>query len=92
MEKVSDVCKLIADLQHDESLIRSNLLIANVFSSMKDTLPAISIDEFIFGENLEEDLKNVKSLQTTEKDWRKPSAKPAAQTKTQAKNVKPLPR
>lgn len=90
MEMICDVSKLVADLQHDESLIRRNLLIANVSSTMKDTLTSTIIDEFLFGKDLDETLKNAKALQTTGKELRKPVK--VTQAKIPSKNVKPPPR
>ena len=49
LETLSGASKIIADLQHDESVIRRNLILSNVNDSMKETLLATQIGEFLFG-------------------------------------------
>lgn len=71
MESLIDASKLLADLQHDESVIRRNLLIGNVDASMRDTLQSMTSDEFLFGKDLEENVKSTKSMQSTGKDLKK---------------------
>ncbi|GAB0094865.1 hypothetical protein DMENIID0001_101910 [Sergentomyia squamirostris] len=71
MESLTDASKLLADLQHDESIIRRNLMIANVDESMRDTLQSTKSDEFLFGKDLEETVKSTKSMQSTGKDLKK---------------------
>ena len=45
---------------------------SNVDDSMKETLLATQIGEFLFGQDLEEKVKAVKALQSTAKDLKKP--------------------
>ena len=72
LETLSDASKIIADLQPEESVIRRNLILSNVDDSMKETLLATQIGEFLFGQDLEEKVKAAKALQSTAKDLKKP--------------------
>lgn len=76
VDTLLDVGKLVADLYHDESVIRRHLIMANVDKSMTSTLNAATIDEFLFGKNLEETVKSAKALETAGKDLRKSTQKP----------------
>lgn len=87
MEKLGDTSKLIADLQHDETVIRRNLLISNVNGKMKDTLALAPIDEYLLGKNLEEAVKSAKALQDAGKELKKPmKITPAAKVPKNGKN------
>ncbi|XP_059612599.1 uncharacterized protein LOC132259072 [Phlebotomus argentipes] len=67
-ETLSDANKIISDVQHDQALIRRTLIVANVGASMRDTLKETEIGEFLFGDALEETIKNTKTLQAASKD------------------------
>ncbi|XP_059615632.1 uncharacterized protein LOC132261098 [Phlebotomus argentipes] len=54
--------KLLSDLQHDESVIRRNLVIANVDVSMRDAFQSTTTDEFLFGKDLEETVKTTNEV------------------------------
>ena len=71
LETLSDASKIIADLQHDESVIRRNLILSSVDDSIKETLLATQIGEFVFGQDLEEKVKAAKALQCMAKDLKK---------------------
>lgn len=74
-ENLSDASKLIADLQHDEAIIRRSLIVANVDISMRETLKESEIDEFLFGNKLEDAVKNVKTMQATSLDLKKTTSR-----------------
>lgn len=57
----------MADLQHKEYSIRRSLILKNINASMKETLNATSVDEWLFGEKLEEKVKAAKTLETSSK-------------------------
>lgn len=70
-ENLSDASKILADLQHDEAVIRRSLITANINESMRETLKDSQIGEFLFGSDLEDAVKNTKALQTASKDLKK---------------------
>ncbi|GAB0090872.1 hypothetical protein DMENIID0001_056410 [Sergentomyia squamirostris] len=70
-ENLSDASKIMTDLQHDETVIRRTLILANVDASMRETLKESKIDEYLFGHGLEDSVKNVKALQVTSRDLKK---------------------
>ncbi|GAB0088312.1 hypothetical protein DMENIID0001_027140 [Sergentomyia squamirostris] len=76
VENISDASKILADLQHDESVIRRNLLMANIESSMKEPLKNTEVGEFLFGTGLEETVKNIKAMKTTARDLKKAVNRP----------------
>ncbi|XP_043285869.1 uncharacterized protein [Venturia canescens] len=49
---VSDVGRLLSDLQHDE--VRKNLILANLNTPFKEVLTTTTSDELLFGKSLEE--------------------------------------
>ncbi|XP_046737532.1 uncharacterized protein LOC124406220 [Diprion similis] len=67
-EQLSDIGRLLADLQHDESNIRKSLILANLGAPFKDVLNGTTPDEFLFGKQLEERLKAAKALESCKKD------------------------
>ncbi|XP_043481180.1 uncharacterized protein LOC122512464 isoform X2 [Leptopilina heterotoma] len=62
---VSSVLRIIADLQFDQSSIRRNLILKNIDGSMRETLNSTQVGEWLFGENLEEQVKATKVLATS---------------------------
>lgn len=90
LETLCDASKLIADLQHEESLIRRNLILSSVDDSMKEMLLTTTIGEFLFGDELEEKIKTAKALQSAAKELRK-NTKVTNQQKA-SKNFKAPPR
>lgn len=88
-EQLSDIGKLLADLQHEESAIRKSLILSNLNPSFKDVLNEATPDEFLFGNQLEEKMKAAKALETSQKEL-KPVQK--SQVAKGAKNSKLPPR
>lgn len=87
VEKISDSCRILVDLQRDESLTRRSLILANnnINPTLKDTLNSTEIDEWLFGKQLEDRIKAAKLLEKSSKDL-----KPAPKTyvKTDTKNYR----
>ncbi|XP_076549239.1 uncharacterized protein LOC143306884 [Osmia lignaria lignaria] len=74
-EKLSDGGRLLASIHREESLARKGLILANLNSSFKATLSNTSIDEWLFGVDLDEKLKTAKNLEKASKEL-KPLTKP----------------
>ena len=89
VELLSDSSRLLADMHHDESLVRRSLILANINASVKETLNVSAIDEWLFGSDLDEKLKSRKSMEISCKDIR-PLAK--NQPSKGSKNLKTPPR
>lgn len=89
LELLSDVGRLLADLQHDESIIRKSLILANLNASFKDILNAAVPDEWLFGKQLDAKLKLAKALEIFRKDL-KPA--PKVQVNKPTKNLMLPPR
>ena len=71
LAKFDDTMILITDLQHDESVIRRNLILANLDNKMKEPLYATPITGELFGDDLAKTVKAAKAIQTTEKNLKK---------------------
>lgn len=63
IEKISDACKILVDLQRDEGLTRRSLILNNIVASLRETLKETEMDEYLFGKNLNEKLKAAKLIQ-----------------------------
>ena len=78
--------RLVVDLQHDESMVRRSLILANlpnVSETIKETIKNTSIDKFLFGSELMEKIKAARQLeQSADSD----SGKPRNSQKTFSKN------
>ncbi|KAL7299205.1 hypothetical protein TKK_0007801 [Trichogramma kaykai] len=72
IECLSDTLKLLADTLRDESMIRRSLIIANINTSLRDTITNTKCGEFLFGEKLDEIIKTAKAVAATVKDLRMP--------------------
>lgn len=84
-----DILHLLADLQHEESNIRRNLILKNVIASHRDALNATTLDEWLFEEKLDDKVKAIKALESTVKIL-KPT--PQQNQSNQPKNSKGPPR
>lgn len=74
IEKLSDAGRLLSDLHYTENACRKELILLNLNKELKDTLSEAPSDEWLFGENLDEVLKNARSLQLSSKQLK--AAKP----------------
>ncbi|KAL7307752.1 hypothetical protein TKK_0000424 [Trichogramma kaykai] len=85
IENLSGASSLIIDALHDETAMRRALILGNVNTSMKDVLSTTVPDEFLFGKDLSELLKQAL---TTHKDIQVLSKKSVAPTSNGTKNLK----
>ncbi|KAH0549830.1 hypothetical protein KQX54_014774, partial [Cotesia glomerata] len=79
-ELVSDACRVLSEVQREESLTRKALVLTNVNSSLKETLNTTTIGEMLFGKELEGQIKIAKTLERTSKEL-KSSDKTSKSTK-----------
>lgn len=63
LERLSDAGRLLADLHHTESVTRKELISLNLNKDWKGILAESLSEEWLFGDNLEERLKDAKSIQ-----------------------------
>ncbi|XP_031350598.1 uncharacterized protein LOC116176254 [Photinus pyralis] len=63
IETLSDVGRLLSDLHFCESFSRRELLSLQLNKDLKDTLKNTNITDFIFGENLDTNIKSAKDLE-----------------------------
>jgi len=66
-ESLWGILQLMVDLQHAESSIRRSLILKNINASMKEALNATAIDEWLFGEKLDERVKAAKTFVNSSK-------------------------
>lgn len=77
LERLSDIGRVLVDLQRDETLTRRALILPNLNASVKKALNATVADEWLFGKQLEENLKTAKTLERASKDLSKKTPKTA---------------
>lgn len=65
---LSDVGKMLVDVQRDETLTRRLLLLSNLNPTMKEALSATKPGEWLFGKDVTETLKTAKSLEKSSQD------------------------
>ena len=92
LEKLSDGGRLLASIHRDESLARKSIIMSNLNISMKTTLSNTSVDEWLFGDNLEEKIKLAKNLEKTTQALKPPKKFLQSNTQRNSKNVKGPPR
>ncbi|XP_076236334.1 uncharacterized protein LOC143180473 [Calliopsis andreniformis] len=68
LETLCDVGRLLVDLQREESLTRKSLILPNINISIREALKATTINEYLFGQELEGHIKTAKSLERTRPD------------------------
>lgn len=102
IEKISDIGSIFSDLQHDENMIRKNLISSNINESFKNTLKEANPEEFLFGNDLEEKLKARELLEKSSKklksykhpdskNLRRPFYRPKHTKTTQLNGYRPHP-
>ncbi|KAL0120412.1 hypothetical protein PUN28_008239 [Cardiocondyla obscurior] len=67
LESLSGAVRLLADVQFNESTIRRSLIKKNLDSSVRDILTSTITDEWLFGKELDEKIKKVKTLESSSK-------------------------
>lgn len=70
IECLSDTCRLLSDIQRDESMIRRSLVMSNINPTLKDAVSQTACSEWLFGEKLDEIVKTAKVFDATAKDLR----------------------
>ncbi|KAH0562932.1 hypothetical protein KQX54_001655, partial [Cotesia glomerata] len=68
ISNLSDIGRILIDLQCDVTLTRRLIISSNLNSAMKETLNATTADEWLFGKDLGDTLKTAKSLKRSSKD------------------------
>ncbi|XP_067208062.1 uncharacterized protein [Linepithema humile] len=91
LELLNRVARILADLQHDETYIRRNLILMNIKQEFRDTLKDLPSDEWLFGKNLIDQIKDAKTLQQSSKDL-KPVTKSQMEQDKGSKNSRGPPR
>lgn len=84
IEAISDSCRLLVDLQRDESLTGKSLIVTNINTTLKDILEECPIDGWLFEKDLEENLKAAKAIDRSSKDLKPPNKS----TKPNPENLK----
>lgn len=67
IEHLGDTGRLLADIHHTFSMSRRDLVSLNLNKDLKDPLMDSPVDEWLFGEDLNERLKTAKDLQASSK-------------------------
>ncbi|XP_077263284.1 uncharacterized protein LOC143906079 [Temnothorax americanus] len=75
LERLSDIGRLLVDLQREETLTRRALILPNLNASVREALKATVVDEWLFGKQLEENLKTAKTLEHSAKGLSKTTPK-----------------
>ncbi|XP_011858818.1 PREDICTED: uncharacterized protein LOC105556344 [Vollenhovia emeryi] len=75
LERLSDMGRLLVDLQREETATRKALILPNLNASVKEALKATVVDEWLFGKQLEENLKTAKTLGRSAKELTKTTPK-----------------
>ncbi|XP_031341843.1 uncharacterized protein LOC116169806 [Photinus pyralis] len=74
VEKCSDAARLIADLHHEQSQARRMILKGALNKDLAATLTEVSVDGWLFGDNLSDRIKAAKALDKTTVELRARSA------------------
>lgn len=81
LENLNEAGRLLASVHRGKSIARRSLILAN-HSGLRDTLSNTSVDEWLFGSNLEDIIKSAKIMKQASKEL-KPPEKPKQQRKTE---------
>nr|CAH7749767.1 unnamed protein product [Callosobruchus chinensis] len=76
IKQLSDAGRLMADLFYNQSQCRRELLLFNLNKDLKETLEKTEPSSWLFGDNLEEEIKTTKTLQRTSEELKQSSSKP----------------
>lgn len=83
VKKLSKAAQLLAERQRDETLTRRSLILVTLNGPQKETLESSTVDEWFFGQKLNERLKVAKTIERSSKNLKE---KPKSTKKT--KNFK----
>lgn len=75
IKQLSDAGRLMADLFHNQSQCRRELLLFNLNKDLKETLEKAEVSSWLFGDNLEEEIRTTKTLQRTSEELKQPNSK-----------------
>lgn len=90
IEALNDGAKLLADIHHEQSLSRQNVISINLDQNLKKISSDAELDGWLFGENLHEKIKRAKQIEKSGEELRSSiSRKP---TKPEPKNLRNPPR
>lgn len=81
IELLSDAGKLLANVHFEDSQSRRNLVLTGVNRQFRDTLNSVPVDGWLFGEDLEDRMKEAKALEKSSLDLKlkpKPTKKPVS--------------
>ncbi|KAI5632227.1 hypothetical protein NE865_15065 [Phthorimaea operculella] len=62
VKQLMDICRILCDIQHAESVTRRNFAIFSIKKELKEHLVTTKIDKTLFGDNLAETLKSAKAV------------------------------
>ncbi|XP_015123314.1 uncharacterized protein LOC107045525 [Diachasma alloeum] len=73
---ISDACRLLLEVQREESQTRRVLILTNLNPTLKDALNEVKIGELLFDKELNDIIKTSKCLEKTSNDLKKPRKTP----------------
>lgn len=76
IELLSDAGRLLANVHFEESQSRRNLVLTGVNRQFRETLNSVPVDGWLFGEDLEDRMKEAKALDKSSLDLKIPKVKP----------------
>ncbi|KAI5644858.1 hypothetical protein NE865_03204 [Phthorimaea operculella] len=77
VKQLMDICRILCDIQHAESVTRRNFAIFSIKKELKEHLVTTKIDKTLFGDNLAETLKSAKAVTKSGSELKtKPPPKP----------------
>ncbi|XP_060810803.1 uncharacterized protein LOC132904432 [Amyelois transitella] len=62
LKNLMDVCRLLCDCQHNDSVTRKGFILSTLKKDMKEQIENTKIDKFLFGNDLAETLKAAKAI------------------------------
>ncbi|KAH9627646.1 hypothetical protein HF086_009796 [Spodoptera exigua] len=86
LQKLVDICRILCDIQHGDSITRRNFILFSLKNYIKNHLKSTRIDTFLFGENLSDILKTAKAVNKTGTEL-----KVSSSSKSVPKKQKPAP-
>lgn len=70
LKLLMDTARVLADIQHNDSILRRFFVLSTVKKDLKDQLEKTTIDDMLFGTNLAETLKTAKTINKSGADIR----------------------
>ncbi|KAJ8966376.1 hypothetical protein NQ314_003552 [Rhamnusium bicolor] len=81
IELISDSAKLLADVHHQDSDSRRNLVSLHLKKDLIGTMNETGVDGWLFGENLGDRIKAARAMERSGQDLRNSSIKPSSKRK-----------